>query len=536
MMWPFTRAYPERKCKDVADKEFDYIVIGGGTTGCVIASRLSEDPNATVLLLEKGMVKDAFMGTVPMASQGPHANDQRATRRSEPIASLANRSIEIFTSESLGGAIRVNSMLWTRGIPTGYNDWAEKGHPDWSWYKVEPFFIKAENVQHQPKAPHRGHGGPVRLIQHQPVFEAQQYFAHAAESLRLPVEADGNCPTGPAMGYFNFDHVIMSDGTRGSSYSEYLPKELALAREARLTVYTGTIATKLEIDVEARRVTGVGIKCMKTQKGFFVRARREVVVSCGGIRSPQLLMLSGIGPSEHLEARGVLVKRHLPDVGSRLSDHHACPITVEVPITESYHRLLANPLFGLWQFMLYAFQGTGWLHSPNTTNHIMVTSSHIDDDTLTNNPDIEISFFANTASEYAPIGQQSIYVVLVRPETTGRIELASSNPEDEVHLFYNMLESAQDRVSWRQISDEELVSYMEANSGSSFHIASTCPMRPEMDGGVVNDQLQVYGFDNLRVADASVFPLMPACHTMAPAVMIGERCADFIQQRWPNSI
>lgn len=625
-MWPFTPSYPERTLGDIAGQTFDYIIVGGGTAGCAVASRLSEDPSVRVLVLERGKVRDHWLARIPLISGsllGGASLFQLVQRRSEPperrrrgaskadsdededseddrLMTTEHRRADLRTAEALGGASRINQMLWTRGAPGMYNGWADElGHPDWSWDKVEPFFRKIEDAAVSAKSPSRrtylGRGGPVHLRRYEPQFEMYDHVDKAAEALGLPIDNDVNDPDAPPSGYFYLDATIDRDGSRHSAYGAYLHKELALERRNQLTVCTGVVASRLEVDGSQQRVRGLHARSVgsKGSDSTFIKAEREVIVCSGAICSPQLLMLSGIGSAKQLEPLGIAVQKDLPGVGAHLSDHHGLPIMMKIPFSQTLHRLQSNILFAIWQVLLWIWNKTGILKSGTTATTIYVNTSHIDHQTFTirssdhhdttktidaarpeNVPDVEIMVIpaGTVLDRFQGLPLCSFYTCLVQPQTTGCVELASgTDPEQSPLIHYRALEDERDRAvarkalrfalhlaeqfahksgyrhnaelfygpgveagrrdisQWRDLDDAALDVFAQGAVQSVLHLGCTCRMAAEEEGGVVDDRLRVHGFRNLRVADASVFPRIPAAHTMAATYMVAERCAQFVR-------
>ncbi|KAK8069896.1 hypothetical protein PG994_006512 [Apiospora phragmitis] len=481
----FLPSYPERTPRDIAGQSFDYVIVGGGTAGCAVASRLSEDPNVRVLVLERGRVRDHWLSRIPLLSGsllGGASLFQMVQRLSEPTeqpgasepdsgddcdgdgaAAAKHQRADLRTAEALG-------MLWTRGAPGMYNAWADElGHPDWSWDKVEPFFRKIEHAAAESfgRRTYLGRDGPVHLRKHEPQFEIYDHVDKAAAALGLPIDNDVNDPGAPPSGYFYLDSTIDRDGSRHSAYSAYLPKSLVLERRNRLTVCTGVVASKLEVDASQHCVRGVHVRSVGSNGGdsTFIKAEREVIVCSGAICSPQLLMLSGIGSAEQLEPLGIPVHKDLPGVGSHLSDHHGLPIMMKVPLAQTLHRLQSNILFAIWQVILWIWNKTGILKSGTTATTIYVNTSHIDPQTSTiraepdfghdttnaalpeNVPDVEIMVIpaGTVLGRFQGIPLCSFYTCLVQPQTTGRLELASgTDPEQSPRIHYRALSDGHD--------------------------------------------------------------------------------------------
>ncbi|KZL73708.1 alcohol oxidase (GMC oxidoreductase) [Colletotrichum tofieldiae] len=596
MVWPFPRSYPERKAIDVDGKTFDYVIVGGGTAACVLASRLSEDPDTTVLVICKGRVRDTWIDRVPIIG---NANDgkgpQIETFWSEPHEQWDGCKTRTFNTQALGGATRVNGLMLTRGAPGNYNQWAALGNDQWSWDKCEPYFKKIEDAACYPDASHRGHDGPLQFRQNPMLFAIDAYIQKAAGDLNLPVRDDANDPGAPAMGLFTIDCMIDKFGYRHSALSAYLPKSKVLERETRLTLCTGVVATRLETSADGTEATGVYILdhlSKRPGRECFVKANREVIVCCGTHLTPQFLMLSGIGPKEHLAKHKIPLVRDMPGVGADLQDHVAFSIAFQVRLADSYLRML-NPLIGLWHFILFLLFKTGmlatsgarlcaWFHTDTVEETTMtvrhrgnaVDETHDNTDALRpeNVPDIELLFINAAYGFEKGKGYSAFQTTLVQPFSRGRIELASSDPLKHPKVFHHYITDPRDwaaarkaaRVSmnyverfrqtnypfnstwhlapgveagsveggWRDVTDEQIDAYIKQGLLNFYHATSTCRMALEEENGVVGQDLRVHGFKNLRIADASVFPKVTSAHTAAPVYMLAERCADFIKSDW----
>ncbi|KAI0470039.1 hypothetical protein GGR56DRAFT_660827 [Xylariaceae sp. FL0804] len=451
-MWPFTR-YPEVTASQVSGKAYDYIVVGGGTAGCCVAARLSEDPGVSVLVIEKGHVKDNMPSRIPLMSQNFWMGETlqaQSTRFTEPITNAYGRRNRIWTAEGIGGASRINGMLWSRGVPGGYNEWAEKfGLENWSWDKVEPYFRKIEDASAvHPTSTSRGQDGPYKLKQSPQQFAWPEYTKKAAEKLGLPVVRDGNDSTAPAMGLFNVDMCIDGSGRRVSSYTAFLNKKVALERRSHLTVCTGVIVSRLDVDANAGLVRRV---YMRPTNGPFrgdvdicVEARREVILCAGAVCTPQILLLSGIGPEKQMQTHGIPQVKELP-VGQTLQDHCIAAVMIELPKSETVSVLLSFK--ALWYILVWLFTGKGILGSNATPQTALVNTKHLDSNTLdvapgeenenlvaarpANIPDIEIMVQGTNSfeSHFKPdISLFSFLTSVLQPLSNGSIELASKNP------------------------------------------------------------------------------------------------------------
>ncbi|KAI0485545.1 hypothetical protein F4859DRAFT_471561 [Xylaria cf. heliscus] len=580
-MWPFGNAYPEVSLEELSDKEYDYVVVGGGTAGCAVASRLSEDTDVTVLLLERGPVHDSWISQVPLASCSLDSGPGIVRRYSTPNKSCNDRKILLCNSESVGGTSRINGMLYTRGMPAAYDLWArETGYSQWSWDQVEPYYHKIEGVLDENL--HRsGRAGPLQLRRCDPLFDYYGCVEKSTAALGLQTNNQLNSPDAPTNGYFPLDHTIDSQGYRHSALRAYLPKALVLQRRGRLVVCANAIASRLEIDEQESVVTGVHVQSVKLKTKDFIRARREVIVCGGAIRSPQLLQLSGIGPASLMEKHGIPLKRDL-HVGLHLADHVGVPICLQVPLSQTLHSLEKNPLHAGWHLLRFLYDGTGRLSAAPVQAAIFLDTADLDLQTSAVKgkdteraessetdliPDVEVMVTPASTIAESYHGQPiaSLYTCLVRPRSEGSLEIESTNPEVDPLVHLDLLSDPADIQIIRKAlrfslalaghfvhesgfqypaelhyapegcpkpTDEQLDMFTREKAQAGLHLACTCRMAKEENGGVVDEELRVHGFKNLRVADTSVFPSIPSGHTMAPAYMVAERCADFIKKRW----
>jgi len=581
---------------------------------------------------------------------------QAVSRFTQPITELGGRPMKVWAAEAVGGTTRINGMLLTRGVPGGYNEWAQSfGLDDWAWDKVEPFFKRSEKAVSHPDSPHRGHSGPMENRQTRWRFSSLPYYEKAARAVGLPVERDLNDPNASAQGYFLLDQTVDSKSRRLSAYHAWLNARIAIERRDRLSVCTGVVASKLKIDQKGKQVTGVHLRYARPSgedKEYLVKARREVIICSGTVCTPQLLMLSGIGPKEQIDGKGIPLVHELPAVGQNLTDHYAVPIMQELPLKDTLHQI--RTLWGiLWHLFLYLIFGKGFLADSSTPASIFLRTSAVDDETMTvqsttqngistmdasqphNIPDIEVMLFAvNGIGDPIPkdLSLSTLFTTLVQPFSRGRIELASTNPRAHPRIRYPALSDPRDvaalrkaarfamrladefvasgyphpapltfapgmdldyldslydqdkankvgvrgtaavaiavqpeynptpdvsdvigrpdkpssqekaavekqqakvaKTDWRTVTDEQIDEYIKRVCVSSLHLTSSCSMSLGPKDGVVDQRLRVHGIRNLRIADASVFPKIPSAHTMAPTVMVAERCADFLKSEW----
>lgn len=524
---------------------FDYIVVGAGTAGCVLANRLSEKRDVRVALLEAGG-KDRHLfihipATVGAAIARPHLNWRFLT---EPQPHLNNRRIPIPRGCVVGGSGSINGMVYFRGHPTDFEDWAAAGNPGWSYREVLPYFLRSENNPTYAGSPYHGQGGPMNVIFVKRPNPMTPAFLEAMKSLGFKPNDDFNGPT--SEGYGTRQGTIWK-GRRVSTATAYLRPAL---ERSNLTLMTKTRVAR--IVVENRRATGVDVLVDGGTRRL--TARREVIVCGGAVMSPQLLMLSGIGDGEALRAHGIEVKHHLPGVGANYHDHLAVAVLMEMRNTESYGISLRATPRNLMNILEYALFRTGPLSS-----NVFEATGFVRTLPELHRPDIQIVFQAarrNTNTFPFPLGHGfAISVVGLYPKSRGRVTLASADPRaaprvdpnlfshpDDVALMLRGLKLGR-RITQAQSfarykakevqpgpavqDDDALVEYIRGAAQTVHHPCSSCRMGPD-ENAVVDAQLRVHGVEALRVADASVFPRVVGGNTNAAVVMIAEKAADMI--------
>ena len=525
---------------------FDYVVVGAGTAGCVLASRLSEQAEVRVALIEAGpMDKHPFIhipATVGAAIGTPALNWRFMTA---PQAHLNGRKIPIPRGHVVGGSGSINGMVYFRGHPTDFDDWAAAGNPGWSYREVMPYFLRSENNEAYRGSPYHGMGGPMNVsFVKRPNPMTPAYLA-AMESLGYKRTQDFNGATsegfGPRQG-------TLERGRRVSTATAYLR---AASKRPNLKIFTDTRASR--VIIENKRATGVEV--LNEGGTRRLTARREVIVSGGAVLSPQLLMLSGIGDSEALRAQGIEVKHHLPGVGANYHDHLAIAILLEMSNTESYGISWRTAPRGLMNVLQYALLRSGPLSS-----NVFEATGFVRTLPSLPRPDVQIVFQAarrNTNTFPFPLGHgYAISVVGLYPKARGRVTLARSDPRaapvvdpnllghpDDVAMMLRGLKIGRrvahaasfDRYRATEVQpgpavqdDAALIEYIRRASATVHHPCSSCRMGPDANS-VVDAQLRVHGVEALRVADASVFPSVVGGNTNAPVVMIAEKCADMIR-------
>ncbi|KAJ7186856.1 alcohol oxidase [Mycena filopes] len=540
-MWPFSSPFPAVHAPQVPNTAaFDYVIVGGGTAGCCLASRLSEDPQVTVLLLERGRVVDDWQARVPLLASNPsRPGTPHVFLPSLPMTHGNGRVATTWLGEGLGGATLINSLIYTRGIGD-YNAWKAMGRKGWGYSDLEPYFVKSENTLSQPAAAFRGKKGPWinQTFPEESVFEPYKRINEAATSLGIPYTSDMNSPDSPTTCTALMDIAIDQNSQRHSVFKAFLDTP-GVRHRKNLTVCVESLVTS----VKCTEATGVYFLLTPEQRvnlnSFFAHASREVIVCAGAISSPHILLLSGIGPKNHLESHGIPVVKDLPGVGSYLvrrwpfilfhqltvsqKDHFDtafCPSCV----TSSNTSHSEPGLLSVTSMRTTIFARTALL-----TDTLSLPGNHPpsaqDARNPENAPDIEIQPIAThindtEASPLDHIGVFSMLVTFLRPKSAGSMRSAG----------YPL--RALSAPSAEADDDASVEAFIRANMRTTYHYTSTCRMAPADDAqpGVVDDELRVHGVDGLRVADCSVFPEIVSVHTMAPAVVVAEKCADLVKK------
>jgi choline dehydrogenase len=529
---------------------FDYVVVGGGTAGCALAARLSEDPRRTVCLLEAGgFGKGVFIdipGALVMAQRSAALNWRF---QSVPQPHLDGRRISLPRGRGLGGSALINGMVYFRGNPRDYDAWAAAGAPGWSYREVLPYFRRSEHNENFGGSEYHGSGGPlnVRSVTHpNPLNFA---FFEALAGLGYSYRDDLNGADSEGMG---LRQLSIRGGTRETTANAMLKPALG---RPNLSVLTGTQATR--IDLDGRRA--VAVEARSAGGSLSVKAHREIVLTAGAIQTPQLLMLSGIGDGRALGALGVAVRHDLPGVGRNLHDHLASPVHMHMRNPASYGISLRAMPRNLWSIAEYLLFRRGPL-----ANNVFESAAFVKSDPGLDKPDLQLVFQPAKRpgpSFPFPLGHGfAISPVGLYPRSRGRITLASPDPFAAPLIDPNLLSAAEDlpplingmRLARKifaspafakyqaeevspgsgAVSDADLAAYIRAQAYTVHHPVSTCRMGDDA-AAVVDPQLRVIGLDNLRIADASVFPSIIGGNTNAAVVMIAEKASDLILGRPP---
>ena len=524
---------------------FDYLIVGGGSAGCVVTNRLIQSKVGTVGLLEAGGKDRNPWIHIPVGYFKTMGNPRTDwCYKTQPIPGLNGRSIDWPRGKTLGGSSSINGLLYVRGQPQDYNHWRQLGNAGWSWNDIKPLFKKLENWEGGDDEV-RGTGGPLSVSKNRVDREIVTALIRSGVAAGYPWTEDYNQENQEGFGFFQ---MTIENGMRCSAAKAYLKPIL---KNSDLSIITNIQVSKIFFDGKK----AVGVEATVNGELKTIWAKKEVILCTGAIGSPQLLMLSGVGSASNLKKHGIEVVSDLPGVGQNLQDHlQARPAFKTSAGTINLDA--RNPIKKLGMAMEYlinrtgpmamaASLGTGFiktrdnLETPDIQYHIQPFSA----DKIAEGPH---KFSAFTAS-----------VCQLRPESRGHIELSSANPQDHPKIFPNYLSSQTDKDTMvsgvqitRAICEKEpvasliteeyspgsevgrddydgILEWIRDNSTTIYHPVGTCKMGQD-PMAVVDERLKVKGFENLRVVDASIMPTITSGNTNAPSIMIGEKGSELI--------
>lgn len=525
-------------------KVYDYVIVGAGSAGCVLANRLSADEQNRVCLLESGPSDHSLMIQMP-AGIGYLVPGERFNLHhyTEPQTELNNRRLFWPRGRVLGGSSAINAMIYTRGNPGDYDAWEVAGNSGWGWQNMLPYFLLAEGNQRGSDAYHSGYG-PLSVSDLKWKSTAGQAFLRAAQEAGYRLNHDFNGAQQNGVGFYQ---VTQKFGRRCSSATAYL---YPVKNRPNLSVFTGTQVAGLEF-------AGDRVSAVTLMNGQRIVANKEVILCAGAIQSPQLLMLSGIGPEAELKKLGIVPQCHLPGVGQNLQDHLDITQVVETNQPVGFNDALLPKLKAALRLPEYLLLNRGML-----TNNVAEAGGFASSSLAGGYPDIQFHLTAAPLFDHGKDKRSgngySLHACALRPKSRGQITLASRDPKalpiiqpnylsepDDLQVMVEGFEMCRDIIQQPELRKyhkrwwtpeealtqrDSIANYIRQHAETIYHPVGTCKMGQD-ENAVVDAELRVRGVDGLRVVDASIMPGLISGNTNAPVIAIAEKAAEMILKK-----
>ena len=529
---------------------FDYIIVGGGSAGCVVANRLSADPDVSVCLIEAGGNGKSPWVSIPAGIFGLYGNKKYDySFVTVPQKHLCNRVMDVNRGKALGGSSAINSMVYMRGNRNDYDGWAALGCEGWSYDEVLPVFKNMEANQIGQSAEYHGFEGELSVSEQQDANSVGKVFVAAGQVAGLPENTDFNGPSQLGLGIYN---VKQNRGQRVSSYTAFLQP---VENRSNLTIMTHTQV--LELDIVDQKALGLTIEKAGVKQPL--QCKKEVILCAGTILSPRILLASGIGNRDELDQLGIDCKHHVPGVGENLQDHIDSMVTVRSAKAESIGVSLKTLLPHVLPAPLKYFLGRkGWW----TTNYVEAGGFAKTKLAEADKTDADVQFHftplyrSHRGKKFEWGHGYSVFTCVLRPLSKGSVKLANDGSRRNVEIDYNFFAHSHDQQTLvegvkkaRQIlassefdhlrgeemapgkevqTDAQILEYLRRTASTVYHPVGTCKMGTDAMAVVHPATLKVTGMDNLRVMDASIMPRLTSGNTSAPTMMIAERGAAMV--------